>query len=92
MCDSCMVCNSKYRVPFVNFGFSDCMRLADINLPDIPPGSEPPSVARPDETPRTQSPVCRIRTQCSMSCSVTGKGVLNQGVMSGGFTSASPEI
>jgi len=84
--------------------------LADINPPDItPPVRIPVSVPRLDETPGHNP--CRIRTQCTMSFSVTGKGVvkakfqdwrtqtpghvtvgLNRGVMSGGFTSANPEI
>jgi len=40
-----------------------------------PPEHNPLSVARPDETPRSLPP-CRIRTQCTMSFSVTGKVVL----------------
>ena len=44
--------------------------------PDITPWVRTPlSVVRPDETPQDITP-CRIRTQCTMSFSVTGKGVL----------------
>ena len=59
----------------VDYYMSCCM--VDLHcywwLADITPlGQNPLSVARPDETPGP----CRIRTQCTMSFSVTGKGVL----------------
>ena len=92
--------------------------MADINSPDITPiDQNPMSVARPDETPRTQ-PIVELEHNVQCRFSVTGQGVLkakfqiggrkppditpwfrtpgrrvlNQRVMSGGFTSANPEI
>ena len=66
-----LVVTASHRSPR---GRTLMLTIGGHNPPDITPWVRSPlSVARPDETPGIR---IRIRTQCTMSFSVTGKGVL----------------